>query len=102
MKISDVKVHRIPAPQWQATFEWYTSPMDNLFETGDQYRLNGLLNGSDMRTDTTLYVFVEITTDDGITGIGGIGLGSEAMAQFIEHTLRPLVMGENPFNVELL
>lgn len=102
MKISDVKAVCIPAPQWQATPEWCTSPMDNLFETGERYRLNGLLNGSDMRTDTTLYVFVEVTTDDGITGIGGIGLGSAAMAQFIEHTLRPLVLGENPFNVELL
>jgi L-rhamnonate dehydratase len=102
VRIREVKAIRIPAPRWTISDEWCTSPMDALFETGRDYRLNGLLNGPELRSDNTLYVFVEIHTDDDVIGLGGIGLGSEAMAQFVEHNLRPLIVGANPFDVELL
>ena len=43
-----------------------------------------------------------MTTDDGLTGLGAIGLGSRAMADAVQYLLAPLVLGRNPFDVELL
>ncbi len=47
-------------------------------------------------------VLVRITTDDGAEGVGSAGVGSGAAAYVIEHHLKPILLGENPFDVELL
>ena len=105
MRIADVEVIRIREPQWPEFKWWITSPMDALFEERDLFRKRpfGLFNSpAGIRTDPVFIVIVRVRTDDGVYGLGGIGLGSEAVAQVIEHQLKPLVLGENPFNVEFL
>lgn len=105
MRISDIKTIRVRAPEWPEVKEWCTNPLDNLFETGLILREQamGLFNApKELRSDQVLYVIVQVSTDEGLEGIGGIGLGSDAVARLVENQLRPLVLGESPFNVELL
>jgi len=105
MRISDIQVIRIRTPQWPDVEEWCTNPLDNLFETGLKLREQsmGLFNApKELRSDEVFYVIVQLRTDDGLEGIGGIGLGSEAVARLVEHHLGPLVLGHSPFDVELL
>ncbi len=47
-------------------------------------------------------VLVRVTTDQGIEGIGSAGVGNGAAAYVLEHHLKPIVLGQNPFDVELL
>lgn len=47
-------------------------------------------------------VIVKVTTDEGLYGLGTVGVGNGAAAYIVEHHLKPIVMGENPFDVELL
>lgn len=48
-------------------------------------------------------VLVKITTDNGITGLGEIGESAflpEAVAKIIETRFEPMLVGEDPFNIE--
>lgn len=47
-------------------------------------------------------VLVRITTEEGLYGLGSVGVGSGAAVYVIEHHLKPMLIGQNPFNVELL
>ena len=47
-------------------------------------------------------VLVRISTDEGISGIGSVGVGNGAAAYVLEHHLKPILLGQNPFDVELL
>ena len=47
-------------------------------------------------------VLVRVTTDEGLDGIASVGVGSGAAVYVIEQHLKPIVIGENPFDVELL
>ncbi len=47
-------------------------------------------------------VIVKLTTNDGLYGLGSAGVGNGAAAYIVEHHLKPIVMGENPFDVEQL
>jgi L-alanine-DL-glutamate epimerase-like enolase superfamily enzyme len=47
-------------------------------------------------------VLVRITTDEGLEGIGSAGVGNGAAAYVLEHHLKPILLGQNPFDVELL
>jgi L-alanine-DL-glutamate epimerase-like enolase superfamily enzyme len=47
-------------------------------------------------------VLVRVTTDEGLEGIGSAGVGNGAAAYVLEHHLKPIVVGQNPFNVELI
>ncbi len=49
-------------------------------------------------------VIAKVFTDAGITGIGGCSRynGPEAMRQFVESTVKPRLLGRNPFDVEFL
>jgi len=105
MRISDVEVIRVAAPDWDPPAGWTTSPIDGLFDDAERYsdRPMGVFNGLvGVRTDAVFIVIVLVKTDEGVTGIGGVGLGSEPLAALIEHHLRPLVVGESPFDTELL
>ena len=48
---------------------------------------------------TRTYVLVEITTDEGITGIGQCGtVGHPEIARIIDKRIAPLLIGEDPFD----
>ena len=49
-------------------------------------------------------VIVRISTDAGITGIGGCSRynGPEEMRQYVEGVIKPILVGKNPFDVEFL
>src|SRR5580658_10464756 len=47
-------------------------------------------------------VLVRVSTSTGLSGIGSVGVGNGAAAYVIEHHLKQLVEGENPFDVEFL
>jgi L-alanine-DL-glutamate epimerase-like enolase superfamily enzyme len=49
-------------------------------------------------------VIVQVFTDAGITGIGGCSRynGPEAMKQYTDGVIKPLLLGKNPFDVESL
>src|SRR5262249_46338390 len=105
MKIARVEALRIRQPDFSEFSWWATSPTDALFDEGRRLRDKqpALFNRPlEVRGDPVFYVLVRITTDDGLTGLGTIGLGSQAMAEAVQHTLAPLVLGGNPFDVELL
>jgi L-rhamnonate dehydratase len=55
-----------------------------------------------LRGGSVYAVLARITTDDGLEGVGSAGVGSGAAAYVIEHHLKPILLGENPFDVELL
>lgn len=50
------------------------------------------------------WVFVEVGTDEGITGIGEIGgiFGAGSMVHALHHELRPVVLGQDPTMIEVL
>jgi L-alanine-DL-glutamate epimerase-like enolase superfamily enzyme len=105
MRIAKVEAIRIREPEWSPPKWWSTTPTDILFDTGARMRemAVGLFNAPiEMRADDVTVVIVRVTTDDGIHGLGGIALGSEAMARVVEGILAPLVIGASPFDVELL
>src|SRR5204863_2942362 len=47
-------------------------------------------------------VIVKLTTTDGLYGLGSVGVGNGAAAYILEYHLKPIILGENPFDVELL
>ncbi len=105
MRISRVEALRIRQPEFETFPWWCTSPLDLLYDEGKKGRERGagLFNVPiDLRRDQVFHVIVRVTTDDGLTGLGAIGLGSQAMADAVERLLAPLVLGRNPFDVELM
>jgi L-alanine-DL-glutamate epimerase-like enolase superfamily enzyme len=45
-------------------------------------------------------VIVKITTNEGTYGLGSAGVGNGAAAYILQHHLKPMILGENPFDVE--
>lgn len=104
-RVAWIEVIRIRQPEFSPVTSWCTGALDTLYDAGQAFRDNsvGLFNAPiDHRTDPTFMLIVRVTTDDGFYGLGGVGLGSEAMARLIEHQLAPLVVGRSAFDVELL
>jgi L-alanine-DL-glutamate epimerase-like enolase superfamily enzyme len=47
-------------------------------------------------------IVVRLTTSDGLEGVGTVGVGNGSALYILEHSLKPIVLGANPFDVELL
>lgn len=104
-RISAVEVIRLRGPESEDQPWWCTTPMD-------------LFHGSRIRDDETVIfrgpavddaaaidaaaVVVRLRTDDGLDGLGYVALGGHATAEIIERRLAPLVLGQDPFEVERL
>jgi L-rhamnonate dehydratase len=104
VRITNVEAIRVRAPAWDPPEGWTTSPLDALFDEAEGHRKfpMGVYNGlPGTRTDPVFTVIVRVTTESGVTGLGGIALGSSAVADVVEHHLRPLVIGTSVFDTEL-
>lgn len=105
MKIVRVEAIRVPEPVWTNPAWWSTSPMDALYEAGDRQLVGamGLFNKPISAAGEDIFaIVVRLTAENGMCGIGIVGLGSEALASIVETRLAPLVIGRSAFDVELL
>jgi L-alanine-DL-glutamate epimerase-like enolase superfamily enzyme len=78
--------------------EFLASPLDACglpLSSGEQ-------SAAGLRGGPVCAVLVRVRTDDGLEGLGTVGVGSGAAAYVIQEHLKPLVVGQNPFDVELL
>ena len=101
MRISNLEVLAVGRPSGcgeGGEGELLVSPLNLLPErdmsTGDIFV--GLRGGS------AYAVLVRIFTDEGLYGIGSVGVGNGAAAYVIEEHLKPMLLGRDPFDVELL
>ena len=101
MKIVDLKLREVrgvmehPDPFWE---ERLIQPLD-VYPEFRRRGANFLPGGGDGRYDLQA-VFLEIHTDDGVTGLSGPCSRGEAFV--IDTALRPLLVGRDPLALELL
>ncbi len=94
MKIRQVRTRAV---QWTGETQplpphFCTNPMDLL-----------ALPQSSMKTFTFHgWLIVEVESDDGLVGIGNAALAPLVSKQVIDHYLRPLLLGQNPWDIEFL
>src|SRR6185437_11549254 len=99
MKITEVRTRVV---QWRGKTvplppHFCTNPMDLV-----QEQASGKSAGS-MGTFTFHgWLLVEIETDAGIVGIGEAALSPQVSKQVIDLYLKPLLIGQDPFDVEFL
>lgn len=101
MKIRDVEIFAVGRPAGLGEGgdgEFLVSPLHALPE----YRslLGECFVG--LRGGPVYAVLVRVVTEDGLYGLGSAGVGSGAAVYVLKHHLRPLLIGRNPFDVELL
>ena len=101
LKITNVETIQIGRPDKlgeNGNGEFLVSPLSALSEVGpapDAFFVG-------LRGGPAYAVLVRITTDAGIYGLGSVGVGSGASAYVLEHHLKPILMGQDPFDVEFL
>ena len=101
MKIADIKTILIGNPHGAigaAEGEFLISPL-HIFP--DYKRLLGD-HSVGLRGGPVYAVLVKVTTDEGVYGLGSVGVGSGAAAYIIEHHLKAITLGNSPFDVEIL
>jgi len=93
MKISEVKVTSVKSSfgLWPGPHKWFTLKPLDLY---DKYRVDYVKNSS-----PTEDCLIEIVTDEGIRGISKT---TEPQGFIIENFLKPMILGENPLNIEML
>jgi L-lyxonate dehydratase len=97
-RIASIEAIPVAEPGERPNDEWVTTPSDVFLQTGSR-------RTSDLPTPepgVVSNVIVRIRTDDGLEGLGTVGVGSPASKPVIDHHLAPLVVGASPFDVELL
>jgi L-rhamnonate dehydratase len=94
MKIKEIRTRSVrwrgktlPLPQ-----HFCTNPMD-LLELPEASMSTFTFHG---------WLIVEVFTDDGIVGIGNAALAPPATKQVIDHYLKPLLVGQDPWDLEFL
>lgn len=99
MKVAAIESIPIREPEPRAKRDWWcTSPTD-VFLPGPTDGPGRI--GREASTGEISTIVVRIRTDDGLEGVGTVGLGSPAAIPLIERHLAPLVLGQNPFDLEL-
>jgi L-rhamnonate dehydratase len=101
MRITGIEIISLYEPEPVRPRDWWsTTPLDLLYGE-DVHHLERRQPGAEA-PETVSNVIVQVHTDEGLTGLGTVGAGSPAAVPLIEHHLAPLVLGQNPFDVELL
>jgi L-rhamnonate dehydratase len=97
-RIAAIETIPVAEPGERPNDEWVTTPSDIFLEPGSRRTSDlplpepgGISN-----------VIVRIRTDDGLEGLGTVGVASPASPLIVDHHLAPLVIGQSPFDVELL
>jgi L-rhamnonate dehydratase len=94
MKIREVRTR---VAQWSGE----TAPLPPHFCTNPMDLL--ALPHSSMKTFAFHgWLIVEVESDDGLVGIGNAALAPLVTKQVIDHYLKPLLLGQNPWDVEFL
>jgi L-alanine-DL-glutamate epimerase-like enolase superfamily enzyme len=90
----DIKRENIKITDIRVTLLSYQLKPEELWTDGDN---NGIIW-------QTTSVIMEVFTDVGIVGIGGASRyrGPEEMKNYTEKVIKPLLIGKNPFDVEIL
>jgi L-alanine-DL-glutamate epimerase-like enolase superfamily enzyme len=97
-RVASIETILVGEPGQRPDDEWVTAPSDVFLELGAR-RTSGLPTPTPGEVSN---VVVRIRTDDGLEGVGTVGLGSPAAKPVIDHHLAPIVIGESPFDVELI
>jgi L-rhamnonate dehydratase len=96
MKITRIRTRVI---EWRGK----TVPLPPHFCTNPMDAIAPMLSKSTMGTFTFhSWLIVEIFTDDGLVGIGNAALAPRITKQVIDDYLAPLLIGENPWDIEFL
>src|ERR1700678_1288015 len=94
MKIKEIRTRVV---QWRGK----TNPLPPHFCTNPMDLL--MLPESSMSTFTFHgWLIVEVFTDDGLVGIGNAALSPLVTKQVIDHYLKPLLIGADPWDIEFL
>jgi L-lyxonate dehydratase len=97
-RVASIETILVAEPGERPDDEWVTSPSDVFLELGGR-KTSGLPTPM---PGTVSNVIVRVRTDDGLEGLGTVGVGSPASKPMIDHHLAPLVVGASPFDVELI
>ena len=97
-RVASIETILVAEPGQRPDDEWVTTPSDVFLELGAR-KTSGLPTPTPGEVSNVL---VRVRTDDGLEGLGTVGLGSPAAKPVIEHHLAPIVVGESAFDVELL
>jgi L-rhamnonate dehydratase len=96
LKITEVRTRVV---QWAGA----TTPLPPHFCTNPMDLVSPMLSPETMGTFTFHgWLIVEIMTDDGLVGIGNAALSPLVTKQMIDLYLAPLLIGQNPWDVEFL
>ncbi|MFA5057871.1 MAG: enolase C-terminal domain-like protein [Opitutaceae bacterium] len=94
MKIVDIKVTELQFSQSPDTLKKHLCTPTSKFRDA--------LAGNVRWFGPVALTLVEVFTDDGVTGLGSIGGFTSAGTEVVNTYLKPLAVGESPFNTELL
>ena len=96
MKITEIRTRVV---QWEGK----TQPLPPHFCTNPMDLVSPMLTPETMGTFTFHgWLIVEVFTDQGLVGIGNAALAPLVTKQLIDTHLAPLLIGENPWDVEFL
>jgi L-rhamnonate dehydratase len=101
MKITEMEILsvRLPAGTDVANKgEFLVTPL-HIFENYREILGEGFVG---LRGGPVGAVLVRLQTDDGLEGVGSAGVGNGGAVYILEHSLKPIVLGANPFDVEIL
>lgn len=100
MKIRDLEVILIGSPGGIAAGEgeFLVTPLHN-FPDYQKVLGEGFVG---LRGGPIHAVLVRITTHEGLDGVASVGVGNGSAAYILQHQLKPIVVGQNPFDVEIL
>lgn len=101
MRVQSLQVLSIPLPGGSDVArhgEFLVTPM-HIFEDYRRILGDGFVG---LRGGPVGAIVVRLVTDDGLEGLGTVGVGNGSAVYILEHSLKPIVVGANPFDVELL
>jgi L-alanine-DL-glutamate epimerase-like enolase superfamily enzyme len=97
VEVIPLRAPPVPAATQAARAWWVITPFSHFTAAEDLRRTTPA-----PRDDGAQALVVRVETDDGLTGLGNVGVGAPAAKAIVEHHLTPILLGQDPFAVELL